>query len=244
MKSLRIAILLAFLVVVLTTRGVWAIASGLPSHDAYVDVNAPTENFDDNELEVDASGSLCEPTMIVYMQWDLSSIADTVTISTATLTLTTVLPPQNTSGVSLTLYETSDGWNEATLTKNNAPAVGAAIETRPAPTANGETVVFNSSALRSYIAAQALGSGDNKASFALQFSGACTAGLTVAVFADRENLSVGGPNLQLRGPNAVKRSTFNSFGLAAQGPIVGLLVLGVLGGLVWRRRVVRKGGVA
>ncbi len=240
MKSLRIAVLLAFLAVVLTARGVWAIASGLPSHDAYVDVNDPMANFDDNDLEVDASGSGCGPTMIVYMQWDLSSIADTATISAATLTLTTTFQ-QNTTGVYLTLYETGDGWTETTLRKNNAPAVGAAIETQPAPTANGQVVVFNSSALRSYLSAQALGSGDDKASFALQFSSGCTSGLTVAVFADRENLSVGGPNLQLRGPNAVKQSALYGFGLAAQWPLVGLLGLGVLGGLVWRWRVSKKG---
>lgn len=237
MKSLRMAVLLALLATAWNTHGAWATASGLPAHDAYIDVNLPNKNLDDNYLEVDASGSDCEPTMTIYMQWDLSSIADTATIAAATLTLTTTAA-NNTSGVLITLYETGDSWSEATLTASTAPVVGAAIETQSAPMAVGQTVVFNSSVLRSYLAAQA--SGDNKASLALRFSSGCKAGLTVAVFADRENLSVGGPNLQLRDPNAVKKSALRISGLDIQWPIVGTLLLGGLANLVWRRRAVQR----
>ncbi len=230
MKTLRMAILLAFMLGLLNTTGAWAIVSGWPSGDAYVDVNEPDTNYNANALEVSASGTSCEPTSYTYMQWDLTGINPAL-ITTATLTLT-VTGQLNAVGASLTLYETTDGWDETTLTANNAPAVGAQIETQPVPNV-GQVVTFNSTALRDYVKNQA--NADAVVSFVLRFSSGCVQGLTVAVFADRENTTPSHrPYLLIQGPNAVKVSALGALGFIVQWPTIGLLVLAVGGSLVRR----------
>lgn len=238
MKSLKLIVLLTFLLTLVNVRGAWALASGLPSDDTYIDVNDPETIWDDNDLEVRASTPSCNATTTVYMQWNVADIPGAATVATATLTLTTTVINNIVSGTTLTLYETGDNWAEETLTATLAPAPGAAITTQPAPTAAGQTVVFSGTALRDYIAAQA--SGDDKVSFALRLSGTCFDGTTMAVFADRENTTDGGPYLLLLNPNAVKQSALRISGLNAQWPIVGALILGGMTSLVQRRRALRR----
>ncbi|HOT90751.1 MAG TPA: DNRLRE domain-containing protein [Anaerolineae bacterium] len=223
MKSLKWIILLTLLLTLVNTRGAWALASGLPSDDAYVYDQEPADPHNGEELIVDASTTSCTASDIIYMQWDLADIRSN-DIHTATLTLTATYA-SSTGSAFLTLYETTDAWDETTLTLNNAPAVGTAIETRPAPTAVGQTVVFSGTNLLNYVTTAA--NGDKVVSFALRLSSGCSA-YSGVYFRAKEYLSGGGPYLFLQGPNAVKHSGLRIAGLDAQWPIVGMLILGGL----------------
>ena len=230
---MRRSILLATVVLLVTALAAnvaLALGSGPPSDDAYVDINTPSTPHDDDELEVRASNTACDPTYIVYLKWDLSDIPDGTSVHTATLTLTTS-SASNSSGASITLYEaadvyaaTSTPWEEEGLTYSNAPdiAVGTPIETQAAPTAGGQALIFSSTALRDYVNAQA--AGDNVASFALRFSGGCPTGLTAVVFEDRES-PVNGPHLQLLNTNAVRQHSFQASGLTYQWTVAGMLTI-------------------
>lgn len=235
MKSLKLAVLLTLLLTLVNTRGAWAIASGLPINDAYIYDQEPTIPHNGEELIVDAGTTSCTASSIIYMQWDLTNIRST-DIHTATLTLAATYAT-STSGAFLTLYETGDGWDETTLTWNNAPEVGNAIATQPAPTAAGQTVVFTGANLQDYVTAAA--NDDKVVSFALSFSSGCSI-YSMVSFKAAEYSSGGGPYLLLQGPNAVNQSALRIAGLDAQWPIMGALVLGGLTNLAQRRRALRR----
>ncbi len=245
MKSLKLAILMVPLLVLLNVLGVWAIASGLPTHDGYVYLDPEHEYWVD-ELQVSASNgpSGITDTQIVYMQWNLANIVSN-NIHTATLTLTTTAV-QDTTGATLSLHRTEDDWTEDTLTTtigwDNKPALGEVIEEQPSPTYENQTVVFSSDALRDYIITKA-NSSDKVVSFALRFSSGTSQSI-FAAFRSKEYVDGSGPYLLLQGPTAVKKSTLRIFGLDAQWPVVGLLVLGVLGNFARRRRALIEGGSA
>ena len=189
---------------------VLAVSSGSPISDTFIRITAANTNFDGLGLSVAASTSNCNPTDTVYLQWDLANIPDGKAVSVASLTLTANYV-SSTSGATLALYEISDAyaaspalWTENGLTANNAPAPDTLIETQPAPTASGQTVVFDSVALASYVNAAA--AGDNVASFAVRFSQGCST-LDLVRFDDHES-GVSGPDLQLQNPNAVRIQSF------------------------------------
>ncbi len=245
MKFLKLIVLLTLLLALVNIHSAWALASGLPGHDAYVYDDSPDENFDEKDLEVGASGNgtSCSPTSVTYMRWNLADISNSATIASATLTLTVQTDSYNTSNVSLTLYKVADdSWTEGTITWNNAPwaSVGAPIVTQTLPTAPmqaGQIVIFSGEALRAYIAEQA--AGDDNASFALRFSKDCPVGTTFMVFEDSES-AAGGPYLLIQGPNAVTHAGLRIAGLDVQWPIAGALILGGLASLAGRRRTSRK----
>ena len=143
----------------------------------------------------------------------------------------------------LSLYETGDGWTEDTLTWNNKPAVGALIETHAAPTAGGQTVVFNSTALVNYVDGQA--AGDNVASFALRFSSGCSAGVSLVIFEDEESQS-NEPDLQLLDPTAVQLHSLQTVGSGASWGTalaftISVVGLASLGWLIVQRIRLRQG---
>lgn len=226
-KYLVILVATALVTVTLFSDTALALGSGPPSDDSYVDVNNADTSYDDDKLEVRASASGCTPVLTTYLKWNLSDVS--TSIHTATLTLTTV-DVSNTSEAKLTLYAVEDTyvgttvpWEEEGLTYNNAPTItlSAAIETQDAPTAMGQVVTFNSTALRDYVNSQA--AGDDTASFALRFSSDCASGLTIAVFEDRE-AETNSPDLRLLNLNAVRWHS-----LQANGPTSGWALVGILG---------------
>jgi hypothetical protein len=207
-----------------------ALAAGGPDHDAYVKEGEQDTNYDLDDLAVSGSTSACNPTDTSYLGWDLSSVGSDAVVDTVVLTLTTHYA-SNADSATLGLYETGDAWDETTLTAANAPALGALIETRAAPSATGEMVTFSSPALRDYVAAQA--SGDDRVSFALRFTGGCAAGASVVIFEDAESAS-GTPTLVIFDTNAVEVA---AFGVRGQATLT-LLVLGLLlAGFVGSRHV-------
>lgn len=235
MNSLKMVVLLTFLLMLVNTRGAWALASGLPSDDAYIYDQEPDTTHNEDELIVDASTPSCIPSDIIYLQWDLTNIRST-DIHTATLTLTAI-SASSTGGVSLTLYETGNSWDEATLTWNTAPGLGNSIATQPAPTAAGQTVIFSGMNLQNYVTNAA--NGDKVVSFALRFSSGCSM-YSMASFRAKEHSSGGGPYLSLQGPNAVEESALRVAGLELQWPIIAALVLGGGASLVWRQRTAQR----
>ncbi len=249
MKYLKLTLLVVPLLMLLNAFGVWAIASGLPSHDGFVCQDPQCYVCEEEpcdylleELQVSASNgpSGFTDTQIIYMQWDLANIVHT-NIETATLSLTTT-GVQDTSGTMLSLHETGNNWTEDTLTTtigwDNKPALGAVIETQPAPENENQIVIFNSSALKEYIKSQATSS-EKKVSFALRFSSGTPQSM-YAAFRSKEHTEGGGPYLSLQGPNAVKKSALRVAGLELQWPIVGALVLGGGISFIWRRRAVQR----
>lgn len=154
-----------------------------PSQDSAVRVTASGLNLDGQTLSVASSTRDCTPTDVVYLQWDLSDIPDNETIGTAVLSLTPYFTSQ-TGSATLALHETASNWEEGTLTHDNAPAVGALIETVSAPTSTGQAITFESSSLVSYIDGSLV---NDVVSFALQFHGGCSAGVSVVLFEDVES---------------------------------------------------------
>lgn len=241
-RFVLVGILLAFVTLGMV-NDVFAVASGPPAHDTFVRETASGTNFNTQDLSVVGSTTACNPTDTVYFKWDLADIAGGEVVQTALLTLTANFVSA-TSSATLALYQASDNyqappasWTESELKASNAPAPGTLIETQPAPTAIGQTVVFDSAALASYVNNEA--GGDNVASFALRFSGGCEV-LTVARFEDRES-STGGPDLQLSNLSAVGLRSFDGAGLVT-GKFILFMAFIVVTVLLWarQREVVKK----
>jgi hypothetical protein len=178
-----------------------------PSDDTFVRQSTPAGNFNNTNLSVAGSTTACNVTDTTFLQWDLSSVPDSQTVADASLTLTLV-SRSFTGSPAISLYEAGDDylnttnvWDETGLTANNAPSpLGNILDTKPAPTVAGQTIVFNSAALATYLNNQV--HGDNIVSFALRFS-TCTGILQVSVFEDKEGTS-GQPDLQMFSPTAVE----------------------------------------
>lgn len=192
MKRLLLAMLFVGLGLLLA-EGVLSEEGGAAGPDVFVRITQPGVNFNAAYLSVAASTSACNPTDVTYVHWDLSEIPTTAFVHNASLTLTANYAT-GTDGVVLGLYETESGWLEETLTWATSPALGALIETRPAPTTSGQAVTFNSAALRNYLNSK-IGSGVGQASFALRFTEGCRL-FALARFDDRES-GITGPAMYL-----------------------------------------------
>jgi hypothetical protein len=222
MKRLFFTTALVILIAVFCAQAALALASGSPSQDSYVRETNPDANFDGEDLSVVGSTNACNPTDTVFLQWDLSSIADGETVHSATLKLTPRFVT-STSDAMLSLYETGDGWTEGAITANNDPAIGNLIQTISAPTAVGEQAVFSNGALATYLNNQA--AGDNIASFALRFSSGCAASVSGIIFQDEES-PADKPDLQMSNPTALSlfsASASSPSGLARFNPWIWLV---------------------
>ncbi len=184
MKRLLLSMVFVVLGILLLTEGVLAEEGGAAGPDTFARITQPDTNFDVQYLSVAASTSACNPTDITYVYWDLTGITNTAVVHIASLTLTTNYA-SGTDGVILGLYAVESGWHEETLTWATAPALGALIETRPAPTAAGQPVTFNSAALIAYLNSK-VRSGADHASFALRFTEGCSL-FALARFDDRDS---------------------------------------------------------
>lgn len=194
MKRPLLSAILGGLAVALTVSVVIALASRPPDHDSFVRSTDASSNFDDQGLSVSASSTSCAPTDTTYLQWNLSDVTAGATLASVQLAVTAKFAV-NTSFAVLALHQTEDDWTEGTLTANNAPAVGALIETQTAPSAAGQTVTFNSADLATYINDQL--AGDDVASFVLQFESGCVAGVTFVLLEDSSS-GTDGPALELQ----------------------------------------------
>ncbi len=184
MKRILLSTVIIGLGLLLLVEGTLAEEGGAAGPDVFVRITQPEANFDAAYLSVAASTSTCNPTDVTYVRWNLSDIPTTAYIHTATLTLTANYAT-GTDGILLGLYETDSGWQEETLTWATSPPPGALIETRPAPTTGGQTVTFDSTALRDYLNGK-IRSGASEANFALRFTAGCRL-FALARFADRES---------------------------------------------------------
>ena len=184
MKRFVLPMFIVMVCSALLAEGVIALGLSTLDHDTFVRVTQPDTNFNGAYLSVAASTSACNATDVTYVRWNLSDIPTTGFVYTAALTLTANYA-SGTDGVLLGLYETESGWLEETLTWATSPAWGALIETRPAPTASGQTVTFDSAALRDYLN-RTIRSGTGQASFALRFTEGCRL-FALARFDDRES---------------------------------------------------------
>jgi hypothetical protein len=221
----------ALSITALTASSALALASGLPDHDTFVSTGTPAATHDGQNLVVAASqgpGNVCSFTETVYLQWSLAELSGS-SIDAATLTLTAT-DTINTGAATISLYQTTDGWDEDTLTANGAPPVGTLIQTVNAPPPGDPpspaTIIFDNSNLVTYINSQAIG--DGVVSFALRFDSCSATGITFAHFADRESGN-DGPYLLMQNNNAARLRTLrttNSKSAWLGGVILAVIILG------------------
>ena len=94
-----------------------------PTNDSWVEAEFPNDNHgSDTSLRVRADSR----TRRSYLKFDLSSIPNSKTITSVKLYLYCTYMDANPS-VEIYVHETGDSWNEASITWNNAPAVGSLI---------------------------------------------------------------------------------------------------------------------
>lgn len=243
MKRIKLVNLVITTLVVFLTIADIAVAavSGPPIQDTYTNINDPdtsygTETLLWTTLSGDPGGN-CTVSRITYLKWNLAD-ASGRTIASAALTLTRVGATSNPNNYTIGLYRVGDGWDE-TSTWNTAPMPGTLIETKPFPANNGDTVVFNSSALASYL--QSENTGDGVASLAIRLvsPGSCSGAVTIIFGSRTATPEANRPNLQVYGPNSVALSTYTSDTPAPTWPLyagLAALVAIAAAGVVWSRR--------
>jgi len=216
-------------------------ATGPAAVDMYTNINAADTAYgqtDPNNLWITLSntpGGDCTVTRITNLQWNLANLAGQ-TLGTASITLTRNGATSNAPNYVVGLYQLADNWTDAS-NWNTAPQPGAQIETKPFPTSNGATVVFNSTALVQYLQSQI--NGDGVASFAVRLvssTGTCSA-VVSSVF-NSSSMATGQPTLAAGTPTAVDMTTASaertSWPLYAGLAAVALVV--VAGVMMSRRR--------
>jgi hypothetical protein len=249
MKKLTLTTLTVLIILAMTAGIALGLASGPPHDDAYVRTTSGDTNFNTLELSVASSTTACNVSDTTYLKWDLSSIPAGQTIGSATLTLTST-GVSGTGTAQLTLYKSGDAysagpnvgqpWTEAGLTANNAPVISVpadALETQAAPTVIGQTLVFNSAALVSYLNTEL--AGDKVASLAIRFSSGCVAGVSFIRFGSKEAAS-GQPDLQLVNPTAVGLVKLAAGSYPSNSWVlltISSIVLGLSIGLLFLRRL-------
>jgi len=209
MSRTYLAIILSLLIFALTVGTVLALVSGPPAQDTYVDKNTSEAGVSHDGMELRVQGSnlgTCDAVRTAYMQWNLQDLS--APAGWAQLNLTVTSTPSNAAGQTISLYRTTDGWDESLTYNTPAPAVGALIEsvTLPSGIASGAVVSFGGTdaALLQYINEKV---GQPSISFALKFSTCATTSLIW--FLDSES-GTGAPNLEVRTaapPNAVDVSS-------------------------------------
>ncbi len=94
-----------------------------PSDDSWVEAEYPNDNHgSDTSLRVKSDSR----TRRSYLKFDLSSIPEGKTVTSVRLYLYCTYSDASPS-VEVYVHETGDGWNEGSITWNNAPAVGSLI---------------------------------------------------------------------------------------------------------------------
>lgn len=211
-KKRRFFVTISFvLLVTLVIVGVaFALASGQPQKDTFVNTRYPDTNYstDGNLWAIttgDSSGN-CYTIDVIYMEWSLTDITNPNDIASATLTLDTTYASSGGFGYyGVALYESADAADLNAITWNTQPARGSLIEAKSFPATN-DLVVFSSTALVNYIKSQA--SGDDVLTLAIKLDplGPCPSGDRAVVFYSNETIDGTPANLQIRDPNAVSLS--------------------------------------
>jgi len=123
-------LLIAFLMFSpLVTLPVWSSYTSklYPTQDSWVEAEYPNDNHGyDTSLRVKSDSR----TRRSYLKFDLSSVPNGKTITSVKLYLYCTYADANPS-VQVYVHETDDSWDEASVTWNNAPAVGSLITSIP-----------------------------------------------------------------------------------------------------------------
>lgn len=247
-RSLAVGLLILVVLISLTAI-VLAVSSGTATADASVDINNPTQTMNADTIRVEASGAVdCASSVAQYsfLKWDLTDAAGKE-IKTVQMSLTmwyAELGDATSGAQQLALYQTTDGWNETSVSwNNNMPSLGTQIESKVLPTDDNSVITFESAALLDYVRLQA--QGDKVASFALGLTGACTANSAVTVeLYSKDHTNVGfKPTLDIRSPTSVALTTLTAEQPTPNWPLyigLGVLALMVVGLLFYRRRAVSR----
>src|ERR1700691_1728408 len=119
MKSRKLQLLPALVLLLSLFSGLTVHAQIMPSADTYTNTAAPTTNYGSKTL-LDVDGA----TEITYVQFNLASIPSGASVSQATLKL---YVNAVTSAGSFNVDYVNGTWEESTLDANNAPPLGASI---------------------------------------------------------------------------------------------------------------------
>ncbi len=120
MKNPKSQLLLILIWLVCAFSSVTAYAQITPSQDAFTNTSASTTNYGSNVL-LDVTGAR----QTAYIQFNLASIPNSVSVSKATLKL--YVNAVTTAG-SFNVDYVNGAWTESTITSSLAPALGATIE--------------------------------------------------------------------------------------------------------------------
>lgn len=164
--------LLLFIIVTLLlwSDQTWAQTVTIPtSHDAFIDANNPTTNFNVQRLEVTYSNF---PSFVAtrqsLLQFDLAEV--TSVVDQSRLVLEIVENNLSTGAeVDLGLYATDDAWDETSITYNTRPALGPLLQTLTITAGLTGTVLFDDSSVGIYIEGER--NGDGLVSFLLHLDG-------------------------------------------------------------------------
>lgn len=207
-KSFRRKSLTFYLLFVLVTGYLWGAAPAYaapqipPTDDAVVDVNNPTTNFNDpvNDPVIGLGYSNLLSflsTQEAVLQFDLSAIVTIADESDIVLTRFISASPSFDS-VTVGLYETSDSWDETSVTWNTAPAVGALLQQITITKNQTGEIRFDNAAVGAYIEAQR--TGDGIASFRLRIDAITVSGFSFAdlvTFGSKESPNNDAPYLDV-----------------------------------------------
>jgi hypothetical protein len=212
--------------------------TGDPIADTYVSTQAPTTNYDGNDLRIEGSsgpGGGCSAVRTVYMKWDLST--HNTPISNAVVVLTTTNVTSNAQGQTLRLSRVdNDNWTEGMTYNSGRPDVGTEVATYVLganPPATGTKIIFDAPGITTFVNEQI--AGDKVASFALTF--ATCAASSLQAFDDIESGTTVGPSLEAPlavGMTEVSAQQATSWPLYAGLAAVALVV--VAGVAISRRR--------
>jgi hypothetical protein len=122
MKTARHRLPSAVLLFVILTALISAHAQITPSGDAYIDTTKPTVN---NGKAVTLG--VVSPSQTTFIAFDLSSIPAGYTGASITKATLKLYVSSVTTAGSFNVDEVNGSWTEATLTANNAPALGSTI---------------------------------------------------------------------------------------------------------------------
>ncbi len=156
-KSLPLCLLLAFVAGYLWgATPAYAAPQIPPTDDTYVDWLNSDDNFDDNRLQTlfSSFGGTVTSTSDVLLQFDISIVTTPADESDVVLTIIRNVLGAATTFVTLGLYETSDGWDESTVTYAIAPPAGTLLQQITVNKEQTGEIRFDNAAVGAYIETQ------------------------------------------------------------------------------------------
>jgi hypothetical protein len=117
-----------------------------PSHDAYVNDSAPTNNFNTSILVVGGSASEFRPLYRTYLRFNFGAIPASAVVTSAQLRLS-VQAAEGSSTMSVEVRRALATWTATTIVWNTQPASSSAVATVNVSPTLGGTAVFNFASL-------------------------------------------------------------------------------------------------